>query len=151
MSSVKITTLQKKFAFVWRQVSMDTFVNTLLLAQPNGLVGQLHSNIIIKLLHTYQEVSQNLNIALMKFTLLMTDFNWLQPVVMEYVLPVYLSTATSCLLAKMIICKAFGSIQMTCIVIIIFCPQLKSQFKMDESVIQLVKQWALQNCFKLFG
>ena len=145
MSSVKILTLQKEFAFAWRQVSMDPFVNTLLLVQPNGLVIQLQSNIMVELLHTHQEVSQDLNIALMKFTLL-TDSSCNTPVVMEYVLPVYLSMAASCVF---MVFGAFGSMQMTCIVRIIFCPQLKSQLdftipfhlfkatcaKMDRSVL----------------
>ena len=121
---------------------MDPFANTQLLVQPNGLVIQLQSNIMVELLHTHQEVSQDLNIALMKFTLL-TDSGCNTLVVMEYVLPVYLSMAVSCVF---MVGKAFGSMQMTCFVGIIFCPQLKSHSipmevlqatiaKMDRSVL----------------
>ena len=61
---------------------------------------------------------------------------------MESVLPVYHSKATSCLLAKTIICQAFGSIEIKITVWMISCLHLTSNFE-SHIKIQMHKSYLL--------
>ena len=109
---------------------------------------------MVLMLQLCLQLLRNLNIAWTWTILisLMMNFSYKVAVKTVFALPAYQSTATSCLLAKITIYQAFGSMEMISTAWTISCLHLKSPFKMIKSSHQSVNKmvsrepaWLIKN------